>query len=160
VLYFRLHEAFAARLWQEHRGLKDLSVALHEAQSRWIRVERARRNMPANTGEFAARVGALRGRIEALQVRLAAAEDKQSAFLARIAVHELEQQKDRLATYQLQARFALATMYDRAANADVARAKPAAPVQKGAEGGEEPPPGEAPPQPQGAPPPATPEPRR
>ena len=29
---------------------------------------------------------------------------------------ELEQQKNRLSTYQVQARFALATMYDRAAN--------------------------------------------
>jgi hypothetical protein len=33
VLQFRLGEAFNARLWQEHRGLKDLGLALHEAQS-------------------------------------------------------------------------------------------------------------------------------
>jgi hypothetical protein len=33
-------------------------------------------------------------------------------------VKELQGQKDRLATYQIQARFALASMYDRAANAD------------------------------------------
>src|SRR6476646_6799988 len=62
-----------ARLWQEHRGLKDLSVALHETQSRWIRVERARKNMPANTGEFAARVASLKERLDALQTRLVAA---------------------------------------------------------------------------------------
>ncbi len=43
---------------------------------------------------------------------------KQNDFLAQIAVRELQAQKDRLATYQIQARFALATMYDRAANAD------------------------------------------
>jgi hypothetical protein len=168
VLYFRLDDAFGARLWQAQRGLKDLTLALHEAQSRWIRVERARRDMPVNTGEFAARVASLRQRIDALQLRLAAAEDKQGAFLARIAVGELEQQKDRLTTYQVQARFALATMYDRAANAADARGKPAAPVQKGAD--EEPPSsevpsgevpsGEPPTQPQSSPPPATPEPPR
>jgi predicted negative regulator of RcsB-dependent stress response len=135
VLYYRLEEAYAARLWQEHRGLKDLNLALHEAQSRWIRVERARRNMPVNTGEFATRVAALRQRIETLQTRLAAAEEKQGAFLAQIAVHELEQQKDRLAIYQVQARFALASMYDRAAN-PAAGGKPGAPAQKGAAGGE------------------------
>jgi len=60
ALYYRLDEAFGARLWQEHRGLKDLNLALHEAQSRWIRVERARHNVPQNTGEFAARVTSLR----------------------------------------------------------------------------------------------------
>lgn len=140
VLFFRLNDAYGARLWQEHRGLKDLSAALHEAQGRWIRVERARKNMPANTGEFAARIAALRQRLEALQTRLVAAEVKQRDYLAQVAVTELEQQKARLAAYQIQARFALGTMYDRAASAaDAARpTAPAAPVQKGAEGDENP----------------------
>ncbi|MBS0578935.1 MAG: tetratricopeptide repeat protein [Proteobacteria bacterium] len=137
VLQYRLNEAYGARLWQEHRSLKDLSLALNEAQSRWIRVERARKNMPANTGEFAGRVAHLKKRIEALQVRLVATEQKQSEYLAKVAVDELEQQKDRLAAYQVQARFALATMYDRAANDESSRPqKPAAPVQKGAESDE------------------------
>src|ERR1700724_2647305 len=118
VLPFRLHDAFNARLWQEHRGLKDVSLALHEAQSRWIRVERDRKSMPTNTGEFAARVTALEQRIDTLEGRLAA--------------HELEEQKDRLAAYQVQARFALASMYDRAANADTKPA-PAPPEEAPAE---------------------------
>jgi hypothetical protein len=126
VLYFRLNDAYGARLWQQHRGLRDLTLALQEAQSRWIRVERARKNMPQNTGEFAARVAALHERIVGLQARLADTEQKQNAYLAQVAVQELEQQKERLATYQVQARFALATMYDRAANADAAHPKPAA----------------------------------
>jgi hypothetical protein len=134
VLYYRLNDAYGARVWQEHRSLKDLSLALHEAQSRWIRVERARKNVPLNNGEFAARLAALKQRIDALQVRLADAELRQSAYLEQVAVRELEQQKGRLATYQVQARFALATMYDRAANAETPRKAPVAPVQKGSEG--------------------------
>ncbi|HVW71261.1 MAG TPA: tetratricopeptide repeat protein [Steroidobacteraceae bacterium] len=116
VLYFRLNDSFKARMWQERRGIKDLDVALHEAQSRWIRVDRARKSVPTNTGEFANRVASLRQRIEALQTRLAAVEKKQEGYLAQLAIHELDQQKSRLAAYQVQARFALATMYDRAAN--------------------------------------------
>jgi phage shock protein A len=150
VLQFRLHDAFNARLWQEHRGLKDLSLALHEAQSRWIRVERDRKSVPTNTGEFAARVAALKQRIDTLETRLAATEHQQSVFLARLAAHELEGQKDRLAAYQVQARFALASMYDRAANADT--------TPKRAEGGNQaapaaPPPEEAAAPPEPAPPP-------
>jgi hypothetical protein len=166
VLYYQLDEAFGARLWQAHRRLKDLALALQEAQSRWIRVERARRNVPENTREFAARVAGLHERIAALQVRLAAAEDRQSTYLAQLAVHELEQQKDRLATYQVQARFALATMYDRAAAAqDAARTRAATP-NKGAGTPQAPEPQAAPAPPPGAapetqepptPPPATPE---
>jgi hypothetical protein len=133
VLFYRLNDAYAARLWQAQRGLKDLSLALHETQSRWIRVERARKNVPVNTGEFAARVAGLKQRIESLQVRLAAAEQKQSDYLGQVAVAQLEQQKERLSAYQLQARFALASMYDRAANAQAAQKHPKAPApaQKG-----------------------------
>jgi len=123
VLYFRLNDAFKARVWQQRRTIKDLDLALHEAQERWIRVDRARRSVPTNNGEFAQRIAALRDRITALQGRLAATERKQNEYLQQLAVAELAGQKDRLATYEVQARFALASMYDRAANADAA-AKP------------------------------------
>jgi hypothetical protein len=132
VLYFRLNDSFKARMWRERRTIKDLDLALHEAQARWIRVERARKSVPTNTGEFATRIAALQQRIDALQIRLVDAAQKQNAYLAQLAVKELEGQKDRLATYQIQARFALATMYDRAANADIA-VKPTKPKQQGAE---------------------------
>jgi predicted negative regulator of RcsB-dependent stress response len=133
VLFFRLNDAYSARLWEEHRSLKDLNLALHEAQSRWIRVEQARRAVPTNTGEFATRITALRARIDELATRLAATEQQQADYLARVAVDELEDQKSRLATYQVQARFALGEMYDRAANAAAAPAKAPEAKQKGAE---------------------------
>jgi len=133
VLQFHLNDAYNARLWEEHRSLKDLSLALHEAQSRWIRVEQARRAVPTNTGEFATRIAALKARIDALETRLAATEQQQAGYLARVAVTELEDQKSRLATYQIQARFALGSMYDRAASATEAPAKAPAVQQKGAE---------------------------
>ncbi len=145
VLYFRLNDTFKARLWQQRRTMKDLDLALREAQSRWIRVERARKSVPTNTGEFATRVAALKERVDALQVRLVSVEQKQNAYLGELAVAELEAQKNRLATYQVQARFALATMYDRAANSDITHTEQAAPV----------------PAPEAAPPPApTPEPAK
>jgi hypothetical protein len=115
--------------------MKDLDLALREAQSRWIRVERARKSVPTNNGEFAARVAALKQRIDGLQTRLVDIESKQSGYLAQIAVQELDAQKNRLAAYQVQARFALATMYDRAANSDITHTEQGvAPQQKGAEG--------------------------
>ncbi|HEX4619303.1 MAG TPA: tetratricopeptide repeat protein, partial [Steroidobacteraceae bacterium] len=131
ALYFRLDDAYNARLWEAHRSLKDLSLALHQAQGRWIRVAQARRNVPTNTGEFATRIAALKARIDALGTRLAATEQSQADYLAHVAVTELEDQKARLATYQIQARFALAGMYDRAAHAGAAPAKAPAAQQKG-----------------------------
>ncbi len=115
VLYWRLAEAFKARVWNERRTLKDLDQALREAQNRWVRVQRARGSMPDNTGQFAARVAALRARLDAAQVRLAGVARQQNGLLERLARVELEQQKERIGTYQIQARFALAAIYDRAA---------------------------------------------
>src|SRR5580698_6395963 len=128
VLFYQLVDAFKARQWQEQRTLKDLDLALHEAQSRWIRVDRARRSVPTNTGEFAARLAALKTRITELQGRLAAAEKAQQGYLQQIAVAELSDQKDRLDAYEVQARFALATMYDKAANGDSGKPNPGAPA--------------------------------
>jgi len=128
VLVYQLTDAFKARQWQERRTLKDLDLALHEAQSRWIRVDRARHNVPTNTGEFAARLAALKTRITQLQARLASAEKGQQGYLQQIAVAELSDQKDRLDTYEVQARFALATMYDKAASGEPAKPTPPGPA--------------------------------
>jgi hypothetical protein len=134
VLYFRLNDSFKARMWQQHRSIKDLDLALHEAQSRWIRVDRARKSVPNNNGEFAARVASLKERIDALQARLAALEQKQTGYLAQLAIHALEDQKGRLAAYQVQARFALASMYDRAANDENPKKESSSAGPKGADG--------------------------
>jgi hypothetical protein len=129
VLLYQLDDAFKAREWQERRTLKDLDLALSEAQSRWIRVDRARRSVPTNTGEFAARLAGLKTRITQLQTRLTGAEQAQQTYLQQIAVAELSDQKDRLNAYEVQARFALATMYDKAASAEPAKPESAPPPE-------------------------------
>ena len=116
VLAWRLDEAMRARVYQQRREIKDLDAALREAQRRSVRVERARKSVPTNTGEFEARIAALSARLEGLQARLAKVRDSQNDYLEAAAVHELESQQARLAAYRVQARFALATIYDRAAN--------------------------------------------
>ena len=57
-------------------------------------------------------------------IGLAAARQKQNEYLAQLAINELAAQKARIATYQVQARFSLAAIYDRAATA-TPRAAPA-----------------------------------
>jgi hypothetical protein len=118
VLFFHLDEAFKARVWQQRRAIKDLDLALVEAQNRWVRVQHARKSVPANTGEFAARIAALQARIVTLQTRLVSTQQRQNDYLAGLAVTQLQQQKERLAAYRVQARFELASMYDRAQDTD------------------------------------------
>ena len=118
VLYWRLDAQFKERSYRERRALRELDAALNEAQNRWVRVQRARGSVPNNTGEFAARIAALGARITQLRASLADAALQQNQFLEQLASQTLLDQKDRLAAYEVQARFALADIYDRADRAD------------------------------------------
>lgn len=124
VLYWQMNESFKARTWTTRRSLKELDAALKQMEKRWLLVQQARKNMPNDTEAFAHRVAQLRPRIEALGTRLAAAGRAQGEYLAGIAVDELEAQKQRLTSYQVQARFALASIYDRSADARGSEAAP------------------------------------
>ena len=65
--------------------------------------------------QFGVQIEALRPRIAALRERVQLALAAQRAFMERDAIAELLARKDRLDVYMVQARFALATIYDRAA---------------------------------------------
>jgi len=116
VLYWRLSAGFKARLWNERRSVKELEAELKETQKRAVLVRQARAGMPTNTGVYAGRVAAVRIRMDQLQQRLADASALQNRFLQALAIRELEGQKLRISTYQIQARYELAAIYDRAAN--------------------------------------------
>ena len=117
VLYWDLKQSFRDRLYQQRRDLRELDRSLTETNTRWLRVQQARESAPNTTGDFAARIAALQSRLEALRGKLAGSTTAQGELLADIAVHELEAQKQRLDEYEQQARFALASIYDRAAEA-------------------------------------------
>lgn len=117
ALLWDFNSSYKARLWRARKELRELDVAYKEARRRWVLVERARSEYPARTEEFARRVAGQRPQIDALSTRLATAAQAQNRYLAAIAVRELESQKQRLAAYSLQARFALASIYDRASGA-------------------------------------------
>jgi hypothetical protein len=72
--------------------------------------------VPNNTGEFSTRIAAVSERLTTLDASLKSAADRQNNYLTRLSQLELLAQKDRLNAYQVQARFALADIYDRAAS--------------------------------------------
>ena len=117
VMYWRLSESFKARLWNERRSVKELEASLVETQKRMVLVKQARQDMPSNTGGFASRGTAVRERMDQLLQRLAALSEQQNRFLQALAIRELEAQKRRIEVYQIQARYELAAIYDKAAQA-------------------------------------------
>jgi hypothetical protein len=139
VMYWRLSESFKARLWNERRSVKELEGALKETQKRAVLVRQARVGTPLTTGGYGARVAAIRARIDQLHERLADVSERQNGFLQLLAIRELEGQKQRIETYQIQARYELAAIYDRTSNAP-AKAAPKAPPAESPDTPAEPPP--------------------
>jgi tetratricopeptide (TPR) repeat protein len=115
LLIWDLRRDYKARLWAEKKHLAELDRDLREAQRRHHEVESARDDWPEKFGDLSARIATLRPRVLGMQGEAQAALLKQQLFLQDIAVAELEAQRDRLNTYMVQARFALASIYDRAA---------------------------------------------
>ena len=123
VLMWKLDAAWKVRSWQASRALRDLNASVYDARTRETASGLARGGAPERNAALGSRVGTLAPRVDTLMVRVESAKGEQAKRLADIAVRELEEQRKRLDEYSIQARYALATIYDRAA-AGTAPTKP------------------------------------
>ncbi len=123
VLLWKVDSAWKVRSWQANRALRDLNAAVYDARTRETASGRAREGAPERNAALGVRVKQVSPRVVALAVRVDAAKQAQGEHLADIAIQELEAQRARLDAYSVQARYALATIYDRA----TANAAPVAP---------------------------------
>ena len=120
LLVWNLERDYKARLWAAKKGLSDLDRELREAQRRHHEVSSARDDWPETFAAQSARIATLQPRVASLKARAAELLEAQRTHLVDIAVGELRAQRERLDTYRIQARFALASVYDRASVAGVA----------------------------------------
>ena len=119
VLQWELEKEFKDRLWRIRRHLKQTGEALVETQRARRKVDESIRLQPIEFDEMGGRVYGLAPRIEGMKMRVEDAMAEKRMFLRNIAVGELSAQRQRLDTYTIQARFALASIYDIAATAQV-----------------------------------------
>ena len=112
VLQWQLEREFKSRLRSIRRNLNDAGEALVVTQRSRRQIDETMRNEPINLANLTERVNKLEPRIEGTKIRVEGALSDQRSFLQSIAVGELQAQKQRLGIYTLQARFALAAIYD------------------------------------------------
>ena len=112
VLQWDLERDFKERLWRIRRNLQQAGEALVETQRSRRQIDETMRTEPLRFEELSGRVYGLGPRIEGMKMRVEDALARQRAFLQTIAVGELQAQKGRLDVYTIQARFALAAIYD------------------------------------------------
>ena len=114
AMTWQLAQQYPNRLWEAKKGQKTLEAQLVEAQRRDAALAQAQQDEPKRFDAFGERIAALNPRIAALLPRVVALSNEQQQQVQDIAVAELSRQKERLAVYATQARFALAQLYDRA----------------------------------------------
>ncbi len=114
VLYWQLNSEFKPRLWEAKQQLVSIAELLQDAALNLESLQAAERATPVGFSGFDARIVRNRARIQELLARTETAHLAQGKLIEQIAVRELEQQKERLDTYVIQARFALAQTYDSA----------------------------------------------
>ncbi len=127
VLVWKLDSEWKVRSWQASRALRELNATVYDARTRETASGRAREGAPEKNAALGRRVDRVSPRIVTLAVRVEDAKAAQGRRLADIAVRELEEQRQRLDEYSVQARYALATIYDRAAAAPPSGAAEATP---------------------------------
>ncbi len=114
VLTWQLAQDFPARAWAAKKDMDIVDRQLAEARSRDAALVQAQRDEPARFDAFGRRIAQLNGRVQALIPQVTTLVAEQQRAVEDIAVAELTHQKERLAVYAMQARFAVAQLYDRA----------------------------------------------
>jgi len=115
VLLWNLDREYKYRLWAERRAIAQIDSLLARTERGYDGAATARRNTPGELDSFAARIAGVVPRIEQMQAAIREARGQQERQLQALAIDTLREQRDRLETYRVQAQFALATVYDRAA---------------------------------------------
>jgi len=114
ALSWQLSDQFPGRLWDAKKSLKEIDTGLVDAREHDTSLARAQQEEPKRFDEFAARIAELDARLRAMTPRVATLIAEQQQYVQDLAVAALVEQKDRLASYGTQARFAVAQIYDKA----------------------------------------------
>ncbi len=114
ALYWQLSSQYKPRLWQATRRLEEVAGPLDRSARALQSLDSARITSPAGFDAFNQRINTNRGIIQVLLNRTESVHLAQGEYLEQLAVNELEQQKKRIDTYIVQARFSLAQTLDSA----------------------------------------------
>jgi tetratricopeptide (TPR) repeat protein len=119
ALQWTLDKEFKMRLSAIRRNLAQTGEALVETRRSRRQIDETMRTEPLLFADFNNRVEGLSPQIDTLKGRVESSMVNQRGFMEGVAVEELRAQRQRLNTYTVQARFALAAIYDLAAKQEI-----------------------------------------
>lgn len=112
ILTWQFQEDYKARLRDGKKQLAELETLLAGSQQGIDSLQHANLDAPSGFGGFSQRIAGNKATINKLSAQTDAILIAQGKQLELLAINELEQQKQRIDAYIIQARFALAQTYD------------------------------------------------
>jgi hypothetical protein len=117
VLDWNIHTDYDRRLTEAWKNLRELNHVIDRLNRQYTAFVRTRQAATQSYQGYNQSIGRQRIRIEEARENVAVLKARQGHMLEVMAVNELTIRRDRLAEFQIKARFALADSYDRAARA-------------------------------------------
>ncbi len=115
LLQWNMEREFRLRLWHQEQRNAEMRVQLAQAEQQFASIDAATGSLDGTVDDFAGRIDRLQAVLDGNRNRLAGAMQQYERYLTDVALTELDGQKQRLLTYRAQARFALASIFDRMA---------------------------------------------
>jgi uncharacterized coiled-coil DUF342 family protein len=114
VLTWRWRTEYHERLTQAYEDLEELNTTIATMAERYESLVRTRQAATHSYVGYDVPISRLRTRVSAALERVTLLMARQGHLLETVAITELQARRDRLDSYQSQARFAVADSYDRA----------------------------------------------
>jgi septal ring factor EnvC (AmiA/AmiB activator) len=113
LLLWDMEREFTIRAWHQDEQLRQLGAELAKTTTNFASVDAAVDGIPETILEFDSRIALLKPKLGQMKRKLKLAQERHAEYLQGLAYTEMLDQRERLKTYRAQARFALASLYDR-----------------------------------------------
>ena len=101
------------RAWRQERELRTVEQQLQESSEHFASIDAAVASIPVTVDGFGGRIAYLDKEIGRIQRKIVLAMSRHETYLNNVMVAEMQEQRSRIQVYRAQARFALASIYDR-----------------------------------------------
>jgi hypothetical protein len=117
VIHWDIHTGYDQRLTEAYQHLRELDTDVARLKTIYASYVRTRQAATQSYQGYDRQIAQERTRIREARERVTSLMAGQGRVLETMAINELEQRRNRLEQYQVQARFAMAESYDRAIKA-------------------------------------------
>ncbi len=117
VLQWNIYTEYDRRFTEAYRHLRDLNREVEQLKRQYASFVRTRQAATQSYEGYDEAIRRQRQRIQAARGKVRLLSERQGQLLEIMAVNELTKRRDRLAEFQIKARFGMADSYDRATKA-------------------------------------------